>query len=185
MGLATRRLIISAVKIPNAIPITPTKTASHAAFVAGERGAKTSNKSEAIGQIDADTAHTIPRPRSDNVKMFGVRSARSSRKKTGNNPQMPEQARIQWILHLKQRADKNRYAQKPGAAANRGGKPGQVNQPATRLREFLQRRALIVGFPLKAMKQIPKRKDAFQPQIDPDGINNGVVNHYRSEETLS
>ena len=50
------------------------------------RGAKTNNKSDAIGQIDAETAHTIPRPRSDNVKMFGVRSARSSRKKTGNNP---------------------------------------------------------------------------------------------------
>src|SRR4029453_10170389 len=86
MGSAPSRLIISAVKIPNAIPITPTKTASHAALVAGERGAKTSNKSDAIGQIDADTAHTIPRPRSDSVKMFGVRSARSSRKKTGNNP---------------------------------------------------------------------------------------------------
>src|SRR5215467_2676155 len=86
MGFATSRLIISAVKIPNAIPITPTKTASHAAFVAGDRGAKTNNKSDAIGQIDADTAQTIPRPRSDNVKMFGVRSARSSRKKTGNNP---------------------------------------------------------------------------------------------------
>src|SRR5436190_4565088 len=86
MGFATRRLIISAVKIPNAMPITPTKTASHAAFVAGDGGAKTNNKSDAIGQIDAETAHTIPRPRRDNVKMFGVRSARSSRKKTGNNP---------------------------------------------------------------------------------------------------
>ena len=40
MGFATSWLIISAVKIPNAMPITPTKTASHAAFVAGERGAK-------------------------------------------------------------------------------------------------------------------------------------------------
>src|SRR6266576_2218369 len=87
MGFATSRLIISAVKIPNAIPITPTKTASHAAFVAGDRGAKTNSRSDAIGQIDADTAHTIPRPRRDSVKMFGVRSARSSRKKTGNNPQ--------------------------------------------------------------------------------------------------
>ena len=35
------------------------------------------------------------------------------------------------------------------------------------------------------MKQIPKRKDSFQPQIDPDGINNGVVNHDGGEETLS
>src|SRR4026209_2443902 len=86
MGFATRRLIISAVKIPNAIPIMPTKTASHAAFVAGDRGARTNNKSDAIGQIDADTAHTIPRPRNDRVKIFGVRSARSSRKKAGNNP---------------------------------------------------------------------------------------------------
>src|SRR3954469_13612262 len=86
MGFATSRLIIDAVKIPNAIPITPTKTASHAALVAGDRGAKTNNKSDAIGQIDADTAHAIPRPRSESVKMFGVRSARSSRKNTGNNP---------------------------------------------------------------------------------------------------
>src|SRR6516162_546498 len=86
MGFATSRLIIRAVKIPNAMPITPTKTASHAAFVADERGATNNNKSDAIGQIDAETAHIIPRPRSDNVKMFGVRSARSSRKKIGNNP---------------------------------------------------------------------------------------------------
>src|SRR5882757_3721256 len=86
MGFATRRLIISAVKIPNAIPITPTKTASHAAFVAGECGAKTNNKSDAIGQIDAETDQTIPPPRSDNVKLCGERSARSSQEKTGNNP---------------------------------------------------------------------------------------------------
>src|SRR6185503_9858942 len=86
MGFATSRLIMSAVKIPNAIPITPTKTASQAALVAGDRGAKTNNKSDAIGQMEADTAQTIPRPRSDRVKMFGVRSARWSRKKTGHNP---------------------------------------------------------------------------------------------------
>src|SRR5215470_12429430 len=77
---------MSAVKIPNAMPVTPTKTASHAAFVAGDRGANSNSKSEAIGQIDAEIAQAIPRPRSDSVKMFGVRSARSSRKKTGNNP---------------------------------------------------------------------------------------------------
>ena len=98
---------------------------------------------------------------------------------------MPEQTRIQRILHLKQRTDKNGYAQKPGDAANRGCKPGQMNQAPTRLREFLQRRSLIIGFRLKPMKQIPKRKDSFQPQMDPDGINNGVVNQDRSEETLS
>src|SRR4029079_17335198 len=86
MGFATSRLIISAVKIPNAIPTTPTKTASHAAFVAGERGAKTNNKSDAIGQMESEIAQTTPRPRSDRVKILGVRSARSSRKKTGNNP---------------------------------------------------------------------------------------------------
>ena len=109
---------------------------------------------------------------------------RNETRDTERNRQMPEQARIQRILDLKQRADKNRYAQKPGDAANRRCKPGQMNQSPTRLREFLQRRAVIAGFRLKAMKQIPKRKDSFQPQIDPDGINNGVVNHYRSEETL-
>src|SRR4030095_5640822 len=86
MGLATRRLSMSAVKTPNAMPITPTKMASHASFIAGDRGANSNSNSEAIGQIDADTAHTIPRPRSESVKMFGVRSARSSREKNGNNP---------------------------------------------------------------------------------------------------
>ena len=33
---------------------------------------------------------------------------------TERNRQMPEQARIQRILDLKQRADKNGYAQEPG-----------------------------------------------------------------------
>src|SRR5437762_11532203 len=68
------------------MPITPTKTASHAAFVACERGANSNNNSDAIGQMEAEIAQAIPRPRSDSVKMFGVRSARSSRKNTGNNP---------------------------------------------------------------------------------------------------
>ena len=68
------------------MPITPTKTASQAAFIAGERGANIKSNSDAIGQTDAETAHMIPRPRNDSVKMFGVRSARTSRKKTGNNP---------------------------------------------------------------------------------------------------
>src|SRR4029077_20772439 len=107
---------------------------------------------------------------------------RDETRDTKRNRQMPEQARVQRILDLKQRADKNGYAQEPGGAANRRCKPGQMNQPATRLREFLQRRSVIAVFRLKPMKQIPKRKDSFQPQIDPDGINNAVVNHYRSEE---
>src|SRR4029077_19794185 len=110
---------------------------------------------------------------------------RDETRDTKRNRQMPKQARIQRILHLKQRANKNGYAQEPGGAANRCCKPGQMNQAPTRLREFLQRRALIAGFRLKAMKKIPKQKDSFQPQIDPDGINNGVVNHDGSKETLS
>ena len=110
---------------------------------------------------------------------------RDETRDTERNRQMPEQARIQRILHLKQRANKNGYAPEPGGAANRCCKPGQMNQAPTRPREFLQRRSLIIGFRLKPMKQIPKRKDSFQPQMDPDGINNGVVNQDRSEETLS
>ena len=110
---------------------------------------------------------------------------RDETRDTERNRQMPEQARIQRILHLKQRADKNGYAQEPGDAANRSCKPGQMNQAPTRLCEFLQRRSLIAGFRLNPMKQVPKRKDSFQPQIDPDGINDGVVNHNRSEEALS
>ena len=119
---------------------------------------------------------------------------RDETRDTERNRQMPEQARIQWILDLKQRANKNGYAQKPRAAANRRRKPRQMNQPATRLRERFTGRDAALRRPVgaarrpylrKPMKQIPKRKDSFQPQIDPDGINNGVINHDRSEETLS
>src|SRR5258705_9001307 len=110
---------------------------------------------------------------------------RDETRDTERNRQMPEQAWIQRILHLKQRADKNGYAQEPGGAANRRCKPRQMNQASTRPCEFLKRRSVIAGFCLKPMKQIPKRKDSFQPQIDPDGINNGVVNHDGSKETLS
>src|SRR5258708_33212624 len=110
---------------------------------------------------------------------------RDETRDTERNRQMPEQAWIQRILHLKQRADKNGYAQKPGGAANRRCKPGQMNQASTRPCEFLKRRSVIAGFCLEPMKQIPKRKDSFQPQIDPDGINKSVGDDNRGEETLS
>src|SRR5437016_6194663 len=69
------------------MPMTPTKTANHSVLMDGDLGANISNKSEAMGQIDADTAHNIPRPRNDSVNTPGIRSARSLLKKTGNNPQ--------------------------------------------------------------------------------------------------
>src|SRR4029077_451478 len=97
---------------------------------------------------------------------------------TKQNRKMPEQARIQWILDLKQPADKNGYAQEPGGAANRRCTPRQMNQAPTRLCEFVTRRAFTTGLRLKPMKQIPKRKDSFQPQIDAEGINNGVVDDH-------
>ena len=62
---------------------------------------------------------------------------RDETRDTERNRQMPEQARIQRILDLKQRANKNGYAQEPGDAANRRCKPGQMNQAPTRLREFV------------------------------------------------
>ena len=103
------------------------------------------------------------------------------------NRQMPEQTRIQRILHLNQRADKDGYAQEPGDAANRRCKPGQMNQAPTRLSQFLLSRlvGITAGVRLQPMKQTPKRKDSFQPQTDPDGINNSVVNDNRGEEALS
>ena len=103
------------------------------------------------------------------------------------NRQMPEQTRIQRILHLNQRADKDGYAQEPGDAANRRCKPGQMNQAPTRLGQFLLSRlvGITAGVRLQPMKQTPKRKDSFQPQTDPDGINNSVVNDNRGEEALS
>ena len=88
---------------------------------------------------------------------------RDETRDTKRNRKMPEQARIQRILDLKQRASKNGYAQEPGEAANRRRKPGQMNQAPARLREFVKRRSLVAGFRLKPMKQIPKRKDSFQP----------------------
>ena len=111
---------------------------------------------------------------------------RDETRDTKRNRQMPEQARIQRILDLKQRANKNGYAQEPGEAANRRRKPGQMDQPPARLREFAVAAVCwSPAFRLKPMKQIPKRKDSFQPQIDPDGVNNSVVNDNRGEETLS
>ena len=89
---------------------------------------------------------------------------------------MPEQARIQRILHLKQRANKNRYAQEPGHAANRRCKPGQMNQSPTRLREFLigtprrgVRSARSPTYLRKPMKQIAKRKIRFSHRYTPMG----------------
>src|SRR5258707_183500 len=96
---------------------------------------------------------------------------RDETRDTERNRQMPEQAWIQRILHWKPRADKNGYAQEPGGTANRRCKPGQMNQAPTCLCEFVKRRSVIAGFRLKPTKQIAKRKDSFQPQIDPDGIN--------------
>jgi len=55
-------------EIPNAIPTTPTKTATTLHSPSVTVGANISSKSEAIGQIDADTAHNIPRPRNESVK---------------------------------------------------------------------------------------------------------------------
>ena len=65
---------------------------------------------------------------------------------------MPQQARIQWILDLKQRASKDRYAQELGDAANRRCKPRQVNQTPARLRQFLERDCLAADIGLKAIK---------------------------------
>src|SRR5215211_905133 len=110
---------------------------------------------------------------------------RDETRNTKRNRQMPEQARIQRILDLKQRASENGYAQEPGEAANRRCKPRQMNQAPARLCQFVKRRSLIAGFRSKPMEQIAKRKDSFQPQIHADGVNNSVVDDDRSEETLS
>lgn len=60
-----------------------------------------------------------------------------------------------------------------------------MNQAPTRLREFRQRRFLIGGFRLQPTKEISKRKNPFQPQINPDRVNNSVVKDNRGEEALS
>src|SRR5205809_7472260 len=106
---------------------------------------------------------------------------RDETRDTERNRQVPEQARIQRILDLNERADKNGYAQEPGDAANRRCKPRQMNKPPARLRKFLKRRSLIAGFRLKPMEQISERKNSFQPQIHPDGVNNSVVDDNGSE----
>jgi hypothetical protein len=45
---------------------------------------------------------------------------------------MHKQSRIERILNLQKRANKNRNAQKPGSTANRCSKPWQMNQSAAR-----------------------------------------------------
>ena len=77
---------------------------------------------------------------------------RDETRDTERNWQMPEETRIQWILDLKQRANKDRYAQEPGDAANRRCKPRQVNQTPARLRQFLKRDYLAANIGLKAIK---------------------------------
>ena len=60
-----------------------------------------------------------------------------------------------------------------------------MNQAPTRLRDFRQRRFLIGGFRLQPTKEISKRKNPFQPQINPGRVNNSIVKDNRGEEALS
>ena len=62
---------------------------------------------------------------------------RDETRDTERNRQMPEQARIQRILDLKQRASKDGYAQEPRETANRRREPGQMNQAPARPGKFL------------------------------------------------
>ena len=77
---------------------------------------------------------------------------RNETRNTERNRQMPEQTRFQRILDLKQRTNKDRYAQVPGDAANRRCKPRQMNQTSARLRQFLERDCLAADIGLKAIK---------------------------------
>src|SRR5260370_34165743 len=88
---------------------------------------------------------------------------RDETRDTERNRQVPEKARIQRILDLKQRTDKDGYAQEPGGAANRRCKPRQMNQAPTRPCEFVKRRSVIAGFRPKPLKQIAQRKESLQP----------------------
>src|SRR5258708_33189610 len=100
---------------------------------------------------------------------------RDETRDTERNRQMPEQAWIQRILHLKQRADKNGYAQEPGGAANRRCKPRQMNQASTRRCEFSTRRARVARSCLEPAKPNPQRKGPRRPPTDANGSTNGVV----------
>src|SRR2546429_374981 len=51
---------------------------------------------------------------------------------------MPEQARREWALNLKERAKKNRNAKKPRHSSDGRAKPRQVNQAAPRLRQQMR-----------------------------------------------
>src|SRR5215471_5450020 len=119
---------------------------------------------------------------------------RDESRDTERNRQMPQQSRIQRILDFKQRAYKNRYAQEPGDAANRRCKPRQMNQAPARLRQrgsgigilpMFTRDWLEANATIETLQQTAKRKNSFDPQKDPDGINDGVINDHCTEETMS
>src|SRR6266516_1267681 len=94
---------------------------------------------------------------------------------------MPQQPRIERMLNLKERAKKDRNAQKPCDAANCRGKPWQMNQSPARLRERFR-----IGRPpgAEAVEQIAKRENSFDPQKNADRVNDAVIEYDRFEEAL-
>ena len=94
---------------------------------------------------------------------------------------MPQQPRIKRILNLKERAKKDRNAQKPCDAANGRGKPWQMNQSPTGLSK---RRRLGCRSGAEAVKQIAKRENSFDPQKHADRINDAIIEYDRFEEAL-
>src|SRR6266536_3720893 len=85
------------------------------------------------------------------------------------------------MLSLKERAKKDRNAQKPCDATNGSGEPRQMNQSPARLCE---RRRIGGRSRAKTMKQITKRENSLEPQENADRIDDAIINHDRLEETL-
>ena len=85
------------------------------------------------------------------------------------------------MLNLKERAKKDRNAQKPCDAANGRGKPWQMNQSPARLSE---RRRIGCRSGAEAMKQVAKQENSFDPQKHADRVNDAIIEHDRFEKTL-
>lgn len=100
---------------------------------------------------------------------------------------MRQQSRIQRILNLKERAKKDRNAQKPCDAADGRGKPWQMNQSPARLSKRRVGRDA-ARCPdrsgAEAVKQVAKRENSFGPQKHADRINDAIIEHDCFEEAL-
>jgi hypothetical protein len=97
------------------------------------------------------------------------------------NWQVPEQTRVEGALHLPERAKKYRNAKQPRGRGNSCGKPWQMDDAATRSRK---RFGIDHRSAPQPIEYGPQRKNALQPQPNPNRINNAIVNDDSQEKAM-